>query len=311
MTSSPCFYLIGTKYARSENVLPRMVLDGVISTGFVHELDLAPILGKDYQAAHAWIEAQIPHESRVAKSTLARFATIKPGDVVALKAHSAPQGSQARLVIARYAVVTGSGKAIYARSEALGQTLRVDFLDEQEPIELPLGYGQTLHAIADQHRIDLIFGQYAQSARAAPPAGAEIKSKTTHSSEVAARGAYLMKRAHNALQNQLRDVLLEQYGQAVVTQEESFVDLMVRLKSNTLLFEVKSSPSPVACIREALGQLLQYSWKLGLRGKAVRYVVVGPSLPGKEDQDYLDHVAAEANISLIYCTPSTFAPSDA
>ena len=310
MTASPRFYLIGTKYARSQDVLPRMVLDGVISTGFVHDLDLTPIIGKDYPAAHAWVEAKIPTESGVAKNTLARFAGIKPGDVVALKSHSAPQGSQPRLVIARYAVVAGSTKTIYAQSPALGHTLKVDFLDDQEPIELALGYGQTLHAINDQDRISLIFGQYAESARLAVSEAVQTKAKATHSTEIAARGAYLMQRAHNALQNQLHELLIAHYGHAAVKQEEDFVDLMVRLKHKTLLIEVKSSPSPVACIREALGQLLQYSWKLGLQGKAVRYVVVGPSLPGNEDMQYLAHVAAESSIPLIYCTPATFAPSD-
>jgi hypothetical protein len=311
MTSSPRFYVIGTKYARLQDVLPRMIMDGVISTGFVRDLDLTPIIGKGYPVAHSWVEAQIPHESGVAKNTLARFAGMKPGDVVALKAHSAPQGSQTRLVIARYAVVAGATKAIYAQSQALGHTLKVDFLDEQEPIELALGYGQTLHVIEDLDRIDLIFGHYAESARLAASVAVAIRDKATHSTEVAARGSYLMQRAHNALQNQLRELLLAHFGQSAVKQEESFVDLMVQLKHKTLLFEVKSSPSPVTCIREALGQLLQYSWRLGLHGKAVRYVVVGPVLASKEDIEYLAHIAAEASIQLIYCTPTTFSPSDA
>lgn len=311
MTPAPRFYLIGTKYARSKDVLPRMVLDGVISTGFVQELDLTPIIGTKYPTAHSWIEAHVPHESGVAKNTLARFAGMKPGDVVALKAHSAPQGSQPRLVIARYAVIAGSTNAIYAQSQELGHTLKVDFLDQQEPIELALGYGQTLHAIEDPDRIDLIFGQYAKSARLAATETVATKARATHSTEVAARGAYLMQRVHNALQNQLHELLVAQYGQPSVKQEESFVDLMVQLKHKTLLFEVKSSPSPVACIREAIGQLLQYSWRLDLHGKAVKYFVVGPSLAGKEDSEYLAHIAKESNIPLIYCTPTTFAPSDA
>ena len=227
MTTVPRFFLIGTKYARSLDVLPRMILDGVISTGFADDLDLAPIIGKDYPDARHWIDAKIPQESDVAKRTLARFAGMKPGDLVALKAHSAPHGNQPRLVIARYAVIAGLTQAIYARSESLGHTLKVDFLDEQEPIELALGYGQTLHVIEDSKRIELIFGEYAASARMATAEIAITKDKATHSSEIAARGAYLIHRTHNELQNELRELLIAQYGQLAVKQEENFVDLMV------------------------------------------------------------------------------------
>lgn len=311
MTASPRFYLIGTKYARSQDVLPQMILDGVISTGFGDDLDLSPVVGKDYDAALAWINSQIPQESGVAKNTLARFAGMKPGDVVALKAHSAPNGSQPRLVIARYAVVAGSTKAIYASSQKLGHTLKVDFLDEQQPVELALGYGQTLHAIKDEARINLIFGRYAESARIAASEAAKSTDKATHISEVAARGTYLMHRTHNALQNELRKLLIAQYGEAAVKQEEDYVDLKVQLPHKTLLFEVKSSPSPVSCIREAIGQLLHYSWKLGLSGKDVTYVIVGPSMAKQEDVAFIRHVATEAKAELIYCTPSTFTYSHA
>lgn len=301
MNTSSRFYLIGTKYGRSEDVLPEMVSDGVISTGFVDTLDLSPIIGKDHALACSWIDKQIPNESSTARKTLALFAGIRPGDVVALKAHSAPRGSQARLVIARYAIVTGSTQSIYARS-SLGHTLKVDFLDEQEPIELPLGYGGTLHMINDPQRIKIIFGCYADSAHFIAPA----KDKAIHTSEVSARGAYLMQRVHNGIQNELRNLLTQQYGESAVTQEEQFVDLIVRLPEKTLLIEIKSSPSPITCIREAIGQLLQYGWKLGLSAGRVAYFIVGPSVISNQDLAFINHVVAETRMPLTYCTSQTF-----
>jgi len=309
MKNSPNFFLIGTKYDRSQNVLPRMIMEGVISTGFnTPELDLSPIIGKDYQEASAWIQNTIPNASGIAKSTLARFAGVQPGDVIALKSHSAPQGGKPRLVIARYAVVAGDKKAIYAQSAALGHTLKVDFLDEQEPIELALGYGKTLHAIENQDRIAQIFGQYAEGANLATLEDFSIKDRSTHSTEVAARGQYIMQRIHNKLQNQLREQLISRYGQKFVKQEEGFVDLMLSLKHQTIIFEVKSSPSPLTCIREALGQLFYYSWKHGLQSKNTKYVVVGPSLPCENTLKYIAHIEGESKIDITYCTPTTFAP---
>lgn len=307
MITSPRFYLIGTKYARSVNVLPQMIRDGVVSTGFVDDLDLSPIIGKDYSETLDWIRVQIPQETSDAKATLALFACMRPGDLVALKAHSAPDGIRARLVIARYAVVAGNKKAIYARSDALGHTLKVNFLDEQEPIELPLGYGKTLHAIEDPHRINLIFGRYAQAAFQSESDTDEDKDKATYRSEVAARGAYLMQRVHNELQNEMRKLLIARYGNSAVKQEEGFIDLQVKLDRNTLLIEVKSSPSPISCIRKALGQLLQYSWKLRLQGREVSYLIVGPSEATAEDSAFITHVVQETNLPLSYCTPSSFA----
>lgn len=283
-----------------------MILHGVISTGFAEKVDLTPIIGKSYDNALTWLEKKIPDESDTAKRTLARFAGIKPGDVVALKAHSAPIGNQARLVIARYAVVTGSACSTYARSPELGHTLGVEFLDEQEPLELNLGYGQTLHLINDPNRISLIFGPYAEAARSAASHAAGTGDKATHTSEVLARGAYLMQRAHNQIQNELRRQLIRLYGEACVAQEEQYVDLMVRLPSRTILIEVKSSPSPISCVREAIGQLLQYSWRLGLNGKRISYVVVGPSEPNTEDQSFFSHITSETKIALRYCTPTNF-----
>lgn len=311
MSTSPNFYVIGTKYARLEDVLPAMILHGVISTGFAEAVDLTPILGKSHSDALAWLEKKAPDESGSAKGTLARFAGIKPGDVVALKAHSAPNGNQARLVIARYAVVTGSACCIYARSPVLGHTLGVEFLDEQEPLELNLGYGQTLHLIYDPNIISLIFGPYAEAASSAASHAAGTDNKATHTSEVLTRGAYLMQRVHNQIQNKLRHQLIRLYGEACVAQEERYVDLIVRLPSKTILIEVKSSPSPISCVREAIGQLLQYSWRLGLNGKSISYIVVGPSEPKTEDQSFFSHIASETKISLRYCTPATFSSVNA
>lgn len=304
--TAPKFYLIGTKYGRAEDVLPRMIRDGVISTGFAKELDLSPIVGKKYSEALRWLESRIPQQSGLGKNTLARFATIKPGDLVALKAHSAPRGTQPRLVLARFAVVAGNRGAMYARSDSLGHTLKVDFLDEQEPFELPLGYGQTLHVIEDQERINLIFGRYARAASEAAKESPSIQNKAEHRSEVAARGAYLMRRTHNKIQNELRKLLVAKYGEAAVKQEEKFVDLIVRTGEKTVLIEVKSSPSPIACIREALGQLLQYSWNLRLHGGSVCYVIVGPSIANAEQRRFIQHICRETNLTLTYCSPETF-----
>jgi len=119
-----------------------------------------------------------------------------------------------------------------------------------------------------------------------------------------------MQRTHNELQNELRKLLIAKYGASAVKQEEDLIDLMVHLGDKTLLIEVKSSPSAVSCIREALGQILQYSWQIGLHGSNVRYVIVGSSAAAEEDIAFLEYVRRETKLSLAYCTPKTFPAID-
>ena len=308
MNLSPKFYVIGTKYSRTDNVLPLMLSHGVISTGFAGAINLERIMGQDFRTALASIKALIPNASGVAKNTLARFAGIKPGDIIALKSHSAPNGKKARLVIARYAVVSGVDKADYKKIERLVHTIKVDFLDEQEPIELNLGYGQTLHLIKSAVRVNLIFDRYSQvlSEHYSDTPVKALSDKSTHTSEVPARAAYVMERAHNDIQNEMRRELLKLYETNCIGQEEHHVDLIVRLPNKTLLIEVKSSLSPTWCIRESLGQLLKYSWKLNLFGGNVSYVVVGSKEPTDKDKSFLLHITKQTKICLIYCTPSSF-----
>lgn len=306
MIKRPKFYLMGTKYARTHDVLPLMLKNRVISTGFISGIDLSPIVGFEYSEAKQWLDKRAPKESTEAKNTLARFISMKPGDIVALKAHSAPIGKSPRLVIARYAVIVGEHLPNYSRSEELGHSLSVDLLDEQEPIELSLGYGKTLHVINDEDRIKMIFGKYGEVALNSGREAVNIKDKAIHNSSVKARGDYIMRRAHNKLQNEMKRRLSQLYGEHHVKQEENHVDLMVSHGSELIMFEVKSSPSPAMCIREAFGQLLHYSWQLNPGCKNIRYIIVGPSEAGLKDREFANFVAQETGMRVEYCTPETF-----
>tara|TARA_B100000530_G_C15886995_1_gene459838 strand:+ start:202 stop:1134 length:933 start_codon:yes stop_codon:yes gene_type:complete len=305
MCINPRFYLIGTKYAKSHNldILPKLLEHGIISIGFFKDLDLNPIIGADFNQAKEWVQEKAPHRNQIAINSLARFAGIRPGDIVALKSHSAPSRHQARLVISKYAVVKGNTKSEYMRIPDLGHTMAVDFLDQREPIELPLGYGRTLHEILKIDRRIMIFGAYA---RYAYNEVSRNLDKDLTSVEVPARGGYLMQRIHNQIQNNLRKVLEDIYGPEVVTQEQNYVDIKVSLGSKTILFEVKSSPSPISCLREAVGQLLQYSWNLGLRDQGVSYVVVGPTEIYGSAFEFLKHIRKETGLNINYCTPASY-----
>lgn len=306
---APRYYIIGTKYGRTDDMLPLMLENEVVSTGFASELDLSDLVGIDEEGLRTELEQRMPEESGDAKSTLAKFLALRPGDLIALKSHSAPSGSRPRLVIARYAVVRGEGLPSYRRINELGHTIGVDFLAEQEHIEFPYGYGKTIHRLTDGDHIENIFEAYRTAVEDVTDAnaGEANADKPTGSIEARSRGKYIMSRTHNHLQNALRKRLEAIYGEAAVAQEHNYIDLAVWLGTKTILVEVKSSPSPSTCVREALGQLLYYGSQLSCNPSQLRFVVAGPSEPTSADDKYVEYVRNLTGLPIVYCTPSTYA----
>ncbi len=101
---------------------------------------------------------------------------------------------------------------------------------------------------------------------------------------------------HNTLQKALYKQLVAKYGKNNVGTElpsgvGTSVDLVVRSDGKYWFYEIKTSPSPRACIREALGQLLEYSFWPGAQ-EAMRLVVVGETALDKDGKEYLNFFSA-------------------
>lgn len=302
------YFLIGTKYGRSEDVLPQMQRLGVISTGFSANVEIGDLFGEPCDVVRQKLKERLSDPLPEAFRTLSLLTEMRPGDIVALKAHSAPRGRQARLVIARYAVVAGNGMPRYARHSGLGHCLSVEFLDEQHPVEFPLGYGRTLHEIKGE-RISVLFGAYSPLDNGVEECSGQhaLTDRPVHESVVPARASYVMERAHNQIQNQMREALVRMHGEPAIRQEEDWIDLQLCLSERIVLFEVKSSPSPLACTREALGQLLHYGWRVQSNSPLpVEYVVVGSTEADERTERFLSHLRATTSLRIRYCTPSTY-----
>ena len=70
---------------------------------------------------------------------------------------------------------------------------------------------------------------------------------------------------HNLLQDALEAQLIAKHGsenvcREVVTVDGNSIDLVVRRPDGYWFYELKTYQSPRACIREAIGQLLEYSF---------------------------------------------------
>jgi len=96
---------------------------------------------------------------------------------------------------------------------------------------------------------------------------------------------------HNELQEALHSRLVSAFGVDNVVRElasgvGTFIDVGVRRPNGYWFYEIKTTHSPRACIREAIGQLLEYSFWPGAQ-EATRLVVVGETACDHDGQEYL------------------------
>lgn len=115
----------------------------------------------------------------------------------------------------------------------------------------------------------------------------------------AAQEAIFVDLAHRRLQVKLHRWLCQKYGRQAVGIEIADVDLRVTLPEGTTFYEIKMATTAKKCIREALGQLLEYA-VYPTAAKASKWVVVGDPAPTPEDIAYLTHLRTVYNMPICY-----------
>ena len=124
----------------------------------------------------------------------------------------------------------------------------------------------------------------------------------THSEEAylrAAQQATQVDPKHKRLQNRLYCALCKQYGADAVQYEQDFVDLKVTGPDGDTFFEIKTDSSAKRCIRNAIGQLLEYSCYPAAE-RANRLVVVGDASASSDDIKYLGYLRSRYSIPISY-----------
>jgi hypothetical protein len=100
-----------------------------------------------------------------------------------------------------------------------------------------------------------------------------------------------MQFRHNDMQTKVYEHLVSEYGAGNVGTEQingpgNRVDIVVRVPTGYWYYEIKTGSSARACIREAMGQVLEYSYWPSSR-EAERLFIVGESPPSEEELAYL------------------------
>ncbi len=101
------------------------------------------------------------------------------------------------------------------------------------------------------------------------------------------------------LQNALDKYLRRVHGQNSVLYEREFVDIQLHRGKEVIYFEIKIALTAKSCIREALGQLLEYNMYPGQQ-RASEMVIVGEGAATPDDTAYLKYLRREFGIKARY-----------
>jgi hypothetical protein len=132
------------------------------------------------------------------------------------------------------------------------------------------------------------------------------KAKRRIASAVWTKGTVEIDLKHNGLQDRLFEHLAALHGKDNVGTEltagnRKRIDLAVRSPAGTVLYEIKTSSCVESCIREALAQLIEYSYWVRRAGETVReLVVVSENRLTPAATAYLEYLRTELKLPLTY-----------
>lgn len=110
---------------------------------------------------------------------------------------------------------------------------------------------------------------------------------------------------HNKIQNEIYKQLCCEHGESNVGTEiddgfGSRIDIVLKSKNNKyIFFEIKTSRTVKQCIREALTQLMEYSF-FPNRKIASELVIISPNKIDDDNKTYLDHIRKKFGIPVSY-----------
>lgn len=131
--------------------------------------------------------------------------------------------------------------------------------------------------------------------------GCSIKLSSTSASLTEKKLNIRLK--HNDYQYYLHRELVGIYGEENVGTEINLngtsIDLVVKDKGVYYFYEIKTASTAKACIRQALGQILEYSYWPGNQ-QAEKLIVVGAPSLDKDTTKYIEYLRNKFNLPIEY-----------
>lgn len=307
---SNSYYVVGSKYWSEEenryvDMFPEMLKQRVIATGFLWDIDLNEYIGKPKSVIDKLIDSlrdQISEDITSVKTTISILTSLVPGDIIAIKS----EGAYNNLTIIAYAQVVQREGKIYKSDPVLGQCIFVDYLEHDLNHKVGLNYPKTIHKVDPIKKPEdflKIFGSYSLirlPIYSEPISNSGDKHKNTESYLRKPIEGTTVNRIHNQIQNAFFDLLNSEYPNSVQMEYENRVDLLRENKDEIFFYEVKPYNSVQMCIREALGQLLQYHFLFTGKGKKVYLRVVGMANPTEGDDKFISYLKSSLTFDFDY-----------
>jgi hypothetical protein len=108
---------------------------------------------------------------------------------------------------------------------------------------------------------------------------------------------------HSLIQQELFEILKGKYGYENVSVENSFngnrIDVVLKTETGYVFYEVKTASSAKACIRQGIGQLLEYGFFPSNRN-AEKIIIVGENPIDTQSEQYISFLNTEMSIPVEY-----------
>ena len=142
------------------------------------------------------------------------------------------------------------------------------------------------------------------------PSASAVNNSARHGSELPPNIRSYIRRGsdtrevtpeHAKMQAQLMSELRTEDPSARVVREQDYIDVLVETAERIFLYEIKSDLSSMSVLRQAIGQLLEYSHRMpNPMRKPVTLVAVGRSSLSESASSFLQHLQHTRGLPLAY-----------
>ena len=318
----PNYYIFGSKYGdmRTNIFTPKIetfLKYSCVAIGFLDWIDFSEYIGAKKESVYDFIDKNWKEE-RPSRNKVRRnfylLSQLKAGDIIAVKS----QGAYNQLNIIAYAQVVSKNGSIYEHNEKiLGHHIHVDFLDADFNRYLGYNYAETIHLLTpkkDKEKFYKVFGWYAETLSEDNEAQIDdeefeedtnqaeedaYNEKSEDSFERSGSASVKVNLVHNRIQNQFIKYLKKTYPNDIVRGEKRRIDAKKESDNEIIIYEIKPYQSAYTCIREGIGQLLDYSHQMKSK-KNKQIIIVGPNEPEQRDIDFISELKSILQIKFSY-----------
>lgn len=130
-----------------------------------------------------------------------------------------------------------------------------------------------------------------------------LNTRSENTERVNTKETIIVKNLHDEIKEKLYYQLSQKYGADNVGTEVSIgskkIDLVVRNKGSYSLYEIKTYQEVRICIREAIGQIIDYAF-FECKDKVDKMTIVGPNQISEEASEYLENIRLKHNLPIYY-----------